>query len=376
MNEESLSYLQKLEVTPGWRKEVVDLVREDLTFGLTKEQVQLYAQKDGSIERMRLYSDCLRKGYSEDIVGQLLDDTLDIFRCKVAVEFYELGIAIEKIVEVIQSTNNAKEMKNVFLEFLNKKQQLGSEPCDMPPYAKELISQIRSVVGQIKNHEEYYVELQKLVNGLAGAKQYEETIERLHKDISDREVQISAQQDEVNAGHKKVADQRNQIERLEKELEKMNETVSSLESKLQEKEEQVKELTNRLGNKNMNNAQAAYVAENGGYTPSENGIPVYYSVPMVERGKVVGRVQVENTKRRGDGSMGLLAKIAGIFVPDRDMVKKVIEANLSPAQLVQVRTGMEKGLTESQLYKLIDNDLSPETMQEIIDLAVLINKNK
>ena len=74
--------------------------------------------------------------------------------------------------------------------------------------------------------------------------------------------------------------------------------------------------------------------------------------------------------------MGLLAKIAGIFVPDRDMVKKVIEADLSPAQLVQVRTGMEKGLTVSQLYKLIDNDLSPETMQEIIDLAVLINKNK
>lgn len=376
MNEESLSYLQKLEVTPGWRKEVVDLVREDLTFGLTKEQVQLYAQKDGSIDRMRLYSDCLRKGYPEDVVGKMLDDTLDIFRSKVAVEFYEQGVTVEKILEVIQSTENAKEMQRVIQEFMHKKEQLETEPCDMPPYAKELISQIKSVVGQIKNHEEYYSELQKLVNGLAGAKQYEETIERLHKDISDREAQINAQQDDVNAGHKKVADQRNQIERLEKELKKMSETVSSLESKLQEKEEQLKALSNKMGNKTVNNPKSAHGTDNGGYTPPINGIPVYYSVPVVEQGKVVGRVHVENTKRRGDGSMGLLAKIAGIFVPDRDMVKKVIEADLSPAQLVQVRTGMEKGLTESQLYKLIDNDLSPETMQEIIDLAVLINKNK
>ena len=39
LSEEQESYLQLLEASPGWKPEVIKLVREDFYFGLTKDQV-------------------------------------------------------------------------------------------------------------------------------------------------------------------------------------------------------------------------------------------------------------------------------------------------------------------------------------------------
>jgi len=44
-----------------------------------------------------------------------------------------------------------------------------------------------------------------------------------------------------------------------------------------------------------------------------------------------------------------------------------------PAQLVQIKSAIEKGLTEGQLVELINNNVSAEKMKEIIEIAVLEN---
>ena len=114
MNQETLSkeqmeYLQKLEASPGWKQEVVRLVREDFLYGLTKEQVLHYVSKDGDIRRMKLYSQCLRKGYSKEVTEILLDKELDIYRWQLLAEFYEKGIPLEDIQKVIEETRNVNQ---------------------------------------------------------------------------------------------------------------------------------------------------------------------------------------------------------------------------------------------------------------------------
>ncbi|MDD3417099.1 MAG: hypothetical protein PHY47_24410 [Lachnospiraceae bacterium] len=47
--------------------------------------------------------------------------------------------------------------------------------------------------------------------------------------------------------------------------------------------------------------------------------------------------------------------------------------DLVPAQLIQIKSGIEKGLTEGQLVELINNNVSAEKMKEIIEIAVLEN---
>ena len=56
-----------------------------------------------------------------------------------------------------------------------------------------------------------------------------------------------------------------------------------------------------------------------------------------------------------------------------DIVKLVVSGNLVPAQLVQIKSAIEKGLTETQLIELITNNISAEKMKEIIEIAVLEN---
>lgn len=56
-----------------------------------------------------------------------------------------------------------------------------------------------------------------------------------------------------------------------------------------------------------------------------------------------------------------------------DIVKLVASGDLVPAQLVQIKSAIEKGLTESQLVELINNNISAEKMKEIIEIAVLEN---
>ena len=56
-----------------------------------------------------------------------------------------------------------------------------------------------------------------------------------------------------------------------------------------------------------------------------------------------------------------------------DIVKLVANGDLVPAQLIQIKNAIERGLTEGQLVELINNNLSPDKMKEIIEIAVLEN---
>ena len=59
-----------------------------------------------------------------------------------------------------------------------------------------------------------------------------------------------------------------------------------------------------------------------------------------------------------------------------DIVKLVAEKDLEPKQLVQIRSAIEKGLSEDQLLVLINNQIPAEQMEEIINIAVYENKQK
>lgn len=59
-----------------------------------------------------------------------------------------------------------------------------------------------------------------------------------------------------------------------------------------------------------------------------------------------------------------------------DIVKLVAEKDLEPKQLVQIRSAIEKGLSEDQLLVLINNQIPAEQMEEIINIAVYENEQK
>jgi len=323
MQEENIKYLKYLEASPGWKPEVVQLVREDFLYGLSKEQVLRYVKKDGDIKRMRLYSECLRKGYENHVIDVLTDEQIDVYRCQVAVDLYEHGLGLDKVQELFHSTNSARDMQKVFQEFIRKKEEL--EQQELPPYAKQLLEQVKEIVSQIKQQEDIYGELQKVVEVLEHSKKEEEFRNQLIQELMEKDNLINNQQDELNKAYRKIASQREELEAQKKEMATM---------KLQKQEVDTET--------NYKQEKKAHM-----YGPEAVKTPFQYSVPVMEKGEIVHQMQVEYQKRQRNAFPELMVKLGGLVVPHKDIVKKVIEADLSPEQLAQVRSAMGKGLTDN-----------------------------
>lgn len=117
------------------------------------------------------------------------------------------------------------------------------------------------------------------------------------------------------------------------------------------------------------------LADSQAVPPMYNGIPVYYQIPVTDSaGRVIQHLPVERTERKSNGGIAaLFAKFSFKKKSRADIVKLVASGDLVPAQLVQIKSAIEKGLTEGQLVELINNNVSAEKMKEIIEIAVLEN---
>jgi hypothetical protein len=104
-----------------------------------------------------------------------------------------------------------------------------------------------------------------------------------------------------------------------------------------------------------------------------NGIPVYYQIPVVDgTGNVVQRLPIERSVRKSSNSgvASLFARLSFKKKSRADIVKLVASGDLVPAQLVQIKSAIEKGLTESQLVELINNNISAEKNANLSDVTI------
>ena len=362
------TYIDNLRSAAKYSKEVIDLVEADIEYGLTMEQTKLYLKRDIKYPQMKLLSQCLRKGADEAFIELLTKYDMSGYQIQVAIEFMEKGISIEDIETVIAKGENPLAMRKSFQTMLDKVKQIQANSDVSPDYVKGLVKQIEEAVAKIQFQEERYDELNKKLKVFENSKKDEEV----------PEAELSGQQDQLNRANATIARLREQIDEKDKEMEKMQNRIDTLEDKLlekaagatvkQEAPEKPEESKEPLGNQTVFDEKP--VAER----PYQ--IPVFYQLPVVDaNGRVIQHVQVERTVRKAnEGAFTVLLGKLGFMKKSRqDIVKLLASGDLVPAQLVQIRSAIEKGLTESQLVELINNNVSAEKMKEIIDIAVLEN---
>ena len=104
---------------------------------------------------------------------------------------------------------------------------------------------------------------------------------------------------------------------------------------------------------------------------------IEYHAAVVDRdGNIIRFVPVERMERKDRGSV-MGSMFSRFFLKKKtDIVKLLAEKDLSPEQLVQVRSAIEKGLSEKQLLVLINNKIPAGQMEEIINIAVYENRMK
>lgn len=386
------NHITELRDAAKYGPEVVDLVQADMDYGLTVEQTKLYLKRNLKFPQMKMISMCLRKGASDAFAKLVTQYNMEGHQIQVAMEFFEKGVTLENIETVFAQNETPAIMRKTFEAMLEKVKEVRSSSEVAPEYVQGLVKQIEEAVAKIQYQEERYDELNKKLKVFENAKADAEVHDGLVKKLGDTEAELNSQQDQVNRANATIARLREQIEEKKKEMEKMQNRIDTLEDKLvnmatakgaDATPKQPEETVVKAPDKNDAVREDVKVSGNSQtffdeIPVMENPykIPVFYQLPVVDAsGRVVQHVQVERTVRKGNQGAfsGLLGRLGFMKKSRQDIVKLLASGDLVPAQLVQIRCAIEKGLTEAQLVELINNNVSAEKMKEIIDIAVLEN---
>ena len=287
--------------------EVIALVKSDYEYGLTDDEIGLYLNKSYDIEQMKVLSKCLHKGVSEALLTLLKDSRMAAPKMQTALDYYEKGVPIDAIREVVQKDDTAVNMRRMFdvvLDKLNKaKEQM---PQDLE-YVKSLVAQMDEVVAKINHQNERYDALNKKLSEIETSKDDEEVRERLVKENQDKDALINSQQNELNkAKAVRLQDSGMILRKKDKEMKRMGDRIESLEDKIiSVATENKKEAGSKAEPQESQSVSQAdkkmvdTVAVPQNMQAVANGIPVYYQIPVVDgTGNVVQRLPIERSVRK------------------------------------------------------------------------------
>ena len=364
-------------------EDTIALVKSDYEYGLKEEEISLYLNKSYDIEQMKILSECLHKDVPKDVIDIIKNTKYSVHQMQVSLEFYEKGVPVQTIKEVMDKGEKPITMRRLYEEVLEQLNKVKKQIPEESEYVKALISQMDEVVAKINHQNERYDALNKKLSEIETSKDDEEVRERLVKENQDKDALINSQQNELNKASSTIARLRDDIEKKDKEMKRMGDRIESLEDKIIS-----------VATENKNEAESKAEPQESQSVPQAdkkmvdtvavpqnmqavvNGIPVYYQIPVVDgTGNVVQRLPIERSVRKSNNSgvVSLFARLSFKKKSRADIVKLVASGGLVPAQLVQIKSAIEKGLTESQLVELINNNISAEKMKEIIEIAVLEN---
>ena len=373
------SYDLHLRKNPKFTEEILKLVESDLQYGLTIEETEMYTSKRFDYAQMKVYSACLRNGYPEDVRECITRDGLTGEQMAVALEFYEKGVPLKTIAEVTEnSSHTAFMMKKLFQSIVSKVQAAGEAVQVQDDYAKDLLEQIKSVVEKIEFQEKRYDSLNEKLKELQTAGQDAKIQNNLLNQLAEKDSMLEKQQDELNEARGTIARLRNEMDAIRKENDRLEKRTEEMEKEaavngsntVQEPETVVMDKR-----EDAKNTVQTEVKPEAPVFPAFPG--AYYNVAVLDRnGKVVSFMPIERMERKKEKSSvsALFSRLA--FKKKIDIVKLVAEKDLEPKQLVQIRSAIEKGLSEDQLLVLVNNQIPAEQMEEIINIAVYENKQK
>lgn len=364
-------------------EDTIALVKSDYEYGLKEEEISLYLNKSYDIEQMKILSECLHKDVPKDVIDIIKNTKYSVHQMQVSLEFYEKGVPVQTIKEVMDKGEKPITMRRLYEEVLEQLNKVKKQIPEESEYVKALISQMDEVVAKINHQNERYDALNKKLSEIETSKDDEEVRERLVKENQDKDALINSQQNELNKASSTIARLRDDIEKKDKEMKRMGDRIESLEDKIiSVATENKKEAESKAEPQESQSVPQAdkkmvdTVAVPQNMQAVANGIPVYYQIPVVDgTGNVVQRLPIERSVRKSSNSgvVSLFARLSFKKKSRADIVKLVASGDLVPAQLVQIKSAIEKGLTESQLVELINNNISAEKMKEIIEIAVLEN---
>ena len=352
-------YITKLRNRGKLPHEVIQLVEVDLKDGLTIEQTAQYTDKKWDIRQMRVYSDCLKQGFEVEQIGLICNPEYSASKMELLYDFVVKGLPMDGVKFLAEVTDGSAKLKygleayekeyGNFKEVLEKEnfETVEEKSKEMMEYEHILLEELQRISNSILFYNQQYATLQEQIKRLEHGKDYEAEKVVLLQKIQDKEEEVYTKQAELSDAHITLARLRTEKEAWEKEKKEF----------LSEKEEQERRVRNlKLDIEDLNQRRMVHTRN------------VEENVREI--------IETENTTRKPSIAHAFIAKLGFRKKSRADIVKLVASGSLVAAQLVEIKHGIQQGLTESQLLELIHNNVPAENMKEIIEIAVLENQWK
>ena len=141
----------------GRNDEIIELVSSDYSYGLTKEEVNIYLGKQFEVAQMRMISKALRD-HGVDLAKLIAEEKYDTNRMQVAISFCSQGVPVEAIGKGLEQTSNAHSLKEV----LKKVLVAVSVDTEKEHMKQQLEEKDKVIQSQQKTIEEANVEITRL----------------------------------------------------------------------------------------------------------------------------------------------------------------------------------------------------------------------
>ncbi len=417
--EEINALMEKYRSYKKFNKEQLDLIREDLEYGLTPEEIESYTNKK-DYKKMKVISKCLRANFLKEVIEFIGGSGMNVEQMEAFYDAHMEGASFEVLKDIKVLVGNSSHQIKTAIKLIQKQVENEIEKRNaelnntesVETQEKDEAPKEESQTVDDKLHEEpsksdtekqeyssrLVSDIKELIKKeLQTVKEDEAVRQRLVNQIAEKDSDLSAKQDELNNAIGKVQtlskeneELKNEMELLKKELEERKEkALKASDEKVSDNNKGVLEKTTEsviaesvpeeskaeVGERDVNKMDEKMINRNPiGVKGIGVAVPVYYQIPIVDSyGRKVMDVTVGKDERKTSGIFSVMSKLLFKKKSRADIVKLVASGDLVPAQLIQIKNAIERGLTEGQLVELINNNLTPDKMKEIIEIAVLEN---
>lgn len=358
--------------------EVYELVRSDLAYGISKEEVDGYV-KDYSLStsQKEIYSKCLRQRYPINFI-QFLMKKVEEQRCPMIIEYFEKGMTVEQLEEVLeQKPKTLAALRSMLQNIYSELSRFTDDSVQNPELLQQFQKQINTIVKKFENQEEKISQMFQAIKEHEN-NSYNEEKEKLLKQLEDVEQDLVNEKTISSDRNVTIINLRNENNELRSKMQSLNEEIQKKDTELQKERKKVKRLSGQVEEAKSTTTDNTVGANQGKsvlHQEKVQGVADAYTVTGIgTEPYVVVRNTVPDEKK--SPAVALIKKLFLSKRSNRYLMKKVIQTDLNEGQIRQVASGMEKGLTYEQLDILIESKAAPERMTGIIELAVLENSLK
>lgn len=387
-----------------YNKPTLDLVREDLEFGLSKKQIEMYKSKKLRYEHRRAISNAMRQGIPDDVVvrfsgGRYTEQQIAIFTD----EFME-GFGADKLFEIMDSTQSGYDMKEACGKVKGKLSNTKEKKEEPEPEKsleediadekagedKKLDASVTGISGQdfmetmkmmmdtfsntvqmqFDRMDKRDEEFRKSSLDKEAERMLNERITNLESQLADSKKDLSAASGVVNEKEQIIRSLQSDLEDKDKSIQESLSQKDAEIKKLWEEMEQMKSGSNTMGgfSQPAGNPSVSVAGEHSASGGMADHTANYTMNVTMANGRQIP-LQVERTERKSQSGLSALMSKFLPKGPAKTLLTRMIEGRYSGEQLAEVMYAYQNHLEEAEVQELLDANLPPEEMHGIINVV-------